>query len=373
MRSLTRRKAIAGLLAANAVTLAPRVSRAAGIGRPRFVLVALRGALDGLAAVPAWGDAQYRRARAGLALEAPGMTRGTIDLDGFFGLHPSLAPIHAMYEAGEALVIPAVATGSTERSHAPAQRMLDNRLPGASQGWLARAAAYLAEMQDIEPAWFPTAELSARSDGMLPDLMTDLCHGDPALALAIAADGAGFDVSMTREIQAGAFREAARATGEWLSASDARRIAMIESFGWDTHSDQGSHDGRLAGALAGLADGLVALAAACGDAWRDTVLLVATEFGRSVGMNRMGGTDHGAASVAFLMGGAVAGGHVTGRWPGLAPKSLYRGRDLRPTTDVHAICKAVLLDHLGLPHHAVDRLVFSGHSAVKPLSGLFRA
>lgn len=373
MRSLTRRKVMAGLLAANAVTLTPRMARAAGVGAPRFVLVVLRGALDGLAAVPAWGDAQYRRARAGLALATPGTARGAIDLDGFFGLHPSLAPIYAMYEAGEALVVPAVATRSTDRSHATGQRMLDDRLPDASQGWLARAAAYLAEIQDIEPARFPAAELSARSGGMLPDLMTDLCYGDPALARAFAAEGEGFGIPTARDMQASAFRQAAKATGDWLSASAARRIAMIESFGWDTHSDQGAHDGRLADALTGLADGLVALAAACGDAWRDTVLLVATEFGRSVGMNRMGGTDHGLAGVAFLLGGAVAGGHTAGRWPGLAPESLYRGRDLLPTTDIHALSKAVLLDHLGLPRDAVDRLVLPGHAALEPLPRLFRA
>ena len=150
------------------------------------------------------------------------------------------------------------------------------------------------------------------------------------------------------------------------------RLAYLDSDGWDTHADQGRAEGRLAIALAGLANGIVALAAASGAAWRKTAILVVTEFGRTIRMNAMGGTDHGTASIALLVGGAVAGGRVLGSWPGLAPEKLYRGRDLMPTTDLHAVLKAVLIDHLGLSMAAVDCIILPQSIGLPASPGLFR-
>jgi uncharacterized protein (DUF1501 family) len=150
------------------------------------------------------------------------------------------------------------------------------------------------------------------------------------------------------------------------------RFAVIDCYGWDTHADQGTSTGRLAIALAGLAEGLEALAIACGDTWRRTVVLVATEFGRSVAMNGMKGTDHGIASSAFLLGGAVAGGRVEGRWPGLAIDQLDSHRNLAPTVDLRALIKAVLIDHLNLTRAAIDKFVFPNAVPVAPIPDLIR-
>jgi uncharacterized protein (DUF1501 family) len=158
-----------------------------------------------------------------------------------------------------------------------------------------------------------------------------------------------------------------------MAAAAGPRIAVLEAYGWDTHVGQGTDKGRLVLALGELAGGLTALAAGLGPAWRDTVVLVVTEFGRTVAMNGTGGSDHGTATVALLLGGAVAGGRVAGHWPGLAGDRLYQGRDLAPTTDLRAVAKAVLTRHLGLPAEAVERSVFPGSAGVAAMPGLLRA
>jgi uncharacterized protein (DUF1501 family) len=204
-----------------------------------------------------------------------------------------------------------------------------------------------------------------------PDLIANLCHRNQALARLLAGDQCGAVV--LGHAQATDFRRAAVEAGEALAGSSGPRLALLENFGWDTHADQGNETGRLAAALAGLADGLVALSIALGDAWRDTAVLVATEFGRSVRMNSMGGTDHGGASAAFLIGGAVSGGQVLGPWPGLAEECLHRGRDLMPTIDLHAIATNALVEHLGLPRAAVEQFVLPGRAQPFLPTRLFRA
>lgn len=372
MRTLTRRKVMAGLAAANAVAMMPGKAFGGSPGKARFILVVLRGALDGLAAVPPYGDALYRAARGALALGQPGPLQGVRDLDGFFGLHPALVPLYPLYEARQMLIVPAVGVMPGERSHAAALRALEDAEAGACQGWLDRATDLLADAEDVDVAVFRPGDTSVRSRQTLPDLVADICCGNATLERLLAANGGDLDLGAAQRNRATTFRDAAIRTGEWLNSADDRRVAMIESFGWDTHADQGAHDGRLAVALAGLADGLTALAMACGDAWHGTVVMVATEFGRSVGMNAMGGTDHGVGSIALLLGGAVAGGRVIGRWPGLAREHLHRGFGIMPTTDLHAITKAVLIEHLGLPRIAVDDQVFRGRISPGPLPGLLR-
>ncbi|MBL8707314.1 MAG: DUF1501 domain-containing protein, partial [Rhodospirillales bacterium] len=143
--------------------------------------------------------------------------------------------------------------------------------------------------------------------------------------------------------------------------------------GWDTHANQGAVRGRLAQVLQTLAEGMKTLADGLGPAWAKTVVLVATEFGRTVQVNGTGGTDHGTGGVAFLLGGAVNGGRVIADWPGLSPARLFEGRDLAPTTDLRAVAKAVLVDHLRLPAAAVDAQVFPSSAGVKPMAKLIRA
>jgi uncharacterized protein (DUF1501 family) len=163
------------------------------------------------------------------------------------------------------------------------------------------------------------------------------------------------------------------AVGKLLAEPGGARVAVLESGGWDTHTNQGLLTGRLAANLKALGDSLEALCTALGPLWGKTAVIAVTEFGRTVRANGTGGTDHGTAGIAFLMGGSVAGGRVVANWPGLAPSALYEGRDLAPTTDARSLFKAVLTDHLGLPDAEVARRVFPDSEAAPPLRGLFRA
>jgi uncharacterized protein (DUF1501 family) len=163
------------------------------------------------------------------------------------------------------------------------------------------------------------------------------------------------------------------AVGQLLAEPDGARVAVLEAGGWDTHANQGLLTGRLAVSLTALGSALDSLRAGLGPLWDKTAVLVVTEFGRTVRPNGTGGTDHGTGGAAFLMGGRVAGGKVVARWPGLSASSLYEGRDLAPTTDMRALCKAVLADHLGLPDADVARRVFPGSDAAPRLRDLFRA
>ena len=171
----------------------------------------------------------------------------------------------------------------------------------------------------------------------------------------------------------GALNTLAQAAGRFLAAPDGPRIAVLEAGGWDTHANQGAATGALARRLAGLDAGLDQLALSLADAWQHSVVIVVTEFGRTVAVNGTGGTDHGTAAAAFLLGGAVAGKRVLADWPGLSEKDRYQGRDLRATTDLRAIFKGVLQDHFGLPRSVLDRDVFPDSAAVQPAGGLLRS
>jgi uncharacterized protein (DUF1501 family) len=162
----------------------------------------------------------------------------------------------------------------------------------------------------------------------------------------------------------------AQAAGRMLADAGGPRIAVLDVPGWDTHAGQGAAKGRLAGALDGLSAGLLSLRAALGPAWQDTVVPMVTEFGRTAHANGTGGTDHGTASAMLLAGGAIAGGTVRGSWPGLADGKLYQSRDLMPTTDMRAVLKGVLRDHLGVPAARLDSAIFPNSSDAKPMAGV---
>lgn len=398
------------LLGAAAITLAAGTSRlalAAAETDRRFVFVLLRGGMDGLAAVAPYGDNDYARLRGNLALAKPGEADGGLDLDGFFALHPSLAAIHPWYKEGVLLPVHAVATPYRERSHFDAQDLLENgtRLPHASaDGWLNRTLSLLPAGGDRRlglaigqqvplvlrgavpvASWAPSA-IPAAQPGFL-DLVREIYKGDKifesALANGIAAsDGAsaalGDDMkSMGKPGANGAPRPnaavtLANAAGKMLAEANGPRIAVLELGGWDTHAGQGAARGRFAGAATILGDSLASLREALGPAWRDTVIAVATEFGRTAAINGTGGTDHGTAGAAFLAGGAVAGGRVAGRWPGLSESKLYQARDLAPTTDLRAVLKGALRDHLRLPAAKLDSAVFKDSGDAPPLAGLIR-
>jgi len=405
---LDRRSLLAG---AGMVMLAagmPRVLLAKAPTDNRFILVVLRGAMDGLAAVPPYADRDYRELRGALALAEPGQPDGIIDLDGSFGLHPALKPLHDFYAKGQLAVLHAVATPYRDRSHFDGQDLLENGTTAphsTHDGWLNRALALmgagrtlgLAVGQSVPLVLRGSASVTSWAPAHLPDVspdfmdkVADLYREDPVFGPALAAGlgdealiskaTAGTDMTAAGDPKMGIKRgggglsQAITGTvGKLLADPAGPRIAVIDVTGWDTHADQGTTKGRLAPVLAGLGDGLAGLATALGPIWRNTVVLTLTEFGRTAAINGTGGTDHGTGTAAFLMGGAVHGGRIIAQWPGLDRSRLYQARDLAPTTDTRAICKAVLRDHLGLPAGALDRVVFPDSTAVRPMADLVAA
>src|SRR5882672_7818522 len=399
------------LLCTGATALAaalPRAVVAKATTESRVVVVILRGAMDGLAAVPPYGDRDYRALRGDLAIAAPGQGDGAIDLDGFFGLHPALAPLHDVYAKRQLAVVHAVATPYRDRSHFDGQDLLENgtETPHAvHDGWLNRALGLIGGSQTLGLAVGQSVPLILRGQAAvtswspvkLPevsaeflDRVADLYRNDPVFAPALALglgdqalvdkvsdapgadDGGGVKMNMLRR-GAGLVKTVTTTVGKLLADPAGPRVAVIDVPGWDTHANQGTAAGRLAPVLAGLADGLVGLQQTMAPVWNRTVVLTLTEFGRTAHPNGTGGTDHGTATAAFVMGGAVNGGRVIAKWPGLSNAQLYQSRDLAPTADTRAICKAILRDHLGLPTDAIDRIVFPDSADVQPLEELVMA
>jgi uncharacterized protein (DUF1501 family) len=389
---LTRRAALLGL--ASAVTLG-RASLALADAPTdrRFVVVNLRGALDGLSAIVPYGDAALTDLRGELVPPAPGEDGGMLDLGGFYGLHPALANLHAMYRTGEALAVHAVAGPYRARSHFEAQDFLeggtDHRM---TSGWLNRAAGAhppptahgeaMAIGMSVPlllrgPAnvanWAPHG--TATLDADLYARIAALNHDDSVLGSAIAEglSARGFSAAVLSGDEPArnrnAFPALAKAAGEMLGTDNGPRIAAMEIGGWDTHAGQPQ---RLAGALRELDAGLAALKTGLGEAWRQTAVLTMTEFGRTVRMNGTRGTDHGTATVAFVLGGAVSGGRVVANWPGLGPGRLFEDRDLQPTLDLRSVAKGLLARHLGLGPSALD-VAFPDSSTAEPMRDLIRA
>jgi uncharacterized protein (DUF1501 family) len=389
MPQLTRRAALLGLTSAFALGRASLALADAPTDK-RFVVVILRGALDGLSAVAPYGDPALAALRGEITLPAPGQDGGMLDLGGFYGLHPSLANLHTMYQAGELLPVHAVAGPYRVRSHFEAQDYLesgtDHRM---TSGWLNRVLASLPKAGDEALAVGVSVPLLLRGPASVeswaphgfaapePDLyarVAALSQDDKVLGPAIAEGlrGRGFSASMIGDDQAAkdryAFPALAAAAGKMLRAAAGPRIAALEIGGWDTHAAQTP---RLAGVLRQLDAGLAALKSGLGEEWRQTAVLVMTEFGRTVRTNGTKGTDHGTGTVAFVLGGAIAGGRVAADWPGLGAGKLLDDRDLRPTTDLRAIAKGLLAQHLGLGAAALGN-VFPDSDAAQPLGGLVR-
>jgi uncharacterized protein (DUF1501 family) len=393
----TRRSFLAS--GATLTLLAPFTRVAAAAAKPdaRFVLVILRGGLDGLAAVPPYAEPQYRRLRGALALAAPGTDGGALALDGTFALHPSLENLHAMYRAGEALVLHATATPYRERSHFDAQKVLEaggTAPSGSAGGWLNRAVGVLAgggkppgavALADTVPlvlrgefavtSWAPS-RLPGADEDTLARVRRMYEAADPELAerlsAALAARELVGDTGAGRMGGRGgqAVAPLASAAARFVASADGPRIAVLDVGGWDTHANQGAAQGNLAQRLSGLDAGLRMLKTELGEDWENTTVAVVTEFGRTAAVNGTRGTDHGTAGCAFFVGGAVAGGRVLGDWPGLMPSDLYEGRDLRATTDLRAAFKAVLHERFGIAEGELARTVFPGSDAVRPLEGV---
>jgi uncharacterized protein (DUF1501 family) len=375
---------------------------------PRFLVIVLRGALDGLATVAPVGDPDWQRLRGDNAFMVDGPA-AALPLDSFFALNAAMPNLHRLYKAGQATIIHAVATPYRERSHFDGQDVLESGFirPGsADTGWLNRALVGLPTAGRVNPkqafavgpiaplvargpapvlAWTPPRLPPASNDTMsrLVDLYR---HTDPALAGALeersalnAIAGAGTmggtsKAQMVPGVPGAAvrayFAESASAAAKFMARPDGPRVGALAFDGWDTHANEGAAKGRLAVLLAALDGAINALETGMGDSWRDSVIAVVTEFGRTARINGTKGTDHGTATVALLVGGALRGGRVIADWPGLKEANLRDGRDLKPTTDLRAVMKGILKDHLLADDHLLTKDIFPGSQTIRPLAGL---
>ena len=375
-----------------------KLAFAAATSSRRVVVILLRGAMDGLAAVPPYGDAALAGLRAPLVPPAPGQPGGMFDLGGFYGLHPALPGLASLYRAGELLIVHAAAGATRSRSHFDAQDCLecgaDHRLGG---GWLNRVACALPPVSNASEEAFSVGvglplllRGAAPAESWLPDTggapppdlfarIAALNESDPALGRALrdGIQSRGFAAGVLAGTGAkpaapagppNAVAALAGQAGRLLAAPDGPRIAALEIGGWDTHAQQ---KGRMTNPLMQLDRTIMALRGGLGEAWASTSVLVVTEFGRTVRINGTMGTDHGTASVAFLAGGAVAGGRVAGHWPGLGATALFENRDLAPTSDIRDVAAGMLAAQFGLGADPL-RKVFPGWTG-QPMAGVIRA
>jgi uncharacterized protein (DUF1501 family) len=387
----------------------PRLAHAEGRD-PRFLTIILRGALDGLATVAPVGDPDWVALRGDNAL-MPSSKTPPLKLTDFFALNPAMPNLHRLFKANQAIIVHACATPYRERSHFDGQDLLESGLPKpamSESGWLNRALATLAPDGRVDPhaskafavgpvtplvvrgpapvlSWSPQRVQPASAD-TVQRLLDLYRHSDAKLAAAIdestrlsAIEHSGEMAQKEMAQKAGGprpaqvrsyFAEAAGTAAKFLSQPDGPRVGALALDGWDTHNNEGIAQGRLSQLLGSLDGALAAIETNMGPAWHETVVVLVTEFGRTARINGTDGTDHGTATVALLVGGALKGGRVIADWPGLKPANLYENRDLKPTTDLRAVLKGLLKDHLRADERALADNVFPGSKDVKPTAGL---
>jgi uncharacterized protein (DUF1501 family) len=368
----------------------------------RLIVVMLRGAVDGLNVVVPYGEEAYYTMRPTIAVPRPGSgDGGALALDGHFALHPALAGLTPLWQAKQLAFVHAAGSPDPTRSHFDAQSFIENGTPGrraTADGWMNRL---LAAMPGVDgPA-------SAMAVGpTLPQIMkgrvavANMPLG-PAAARAMPIDrpvvSAAFDQLYSgNDEQARAYHQGRAARTELMGdmsdeqmvanggaplanafpaqaeqlarllTRDPRiRLVFVSLGGWDTHVGQGADKGQLANRLRPLGDGLASLAHGLGDGWRDTAIVVVSEFGRTAHENGNAGTDHGHGNVMWVAGGDVRGGRIYGEWPGLAAAALYQGRDLAVTTDYRTVLAAIAERHLRLPDRALAS-VFPDEPPIRP-------
>jgi uncharacterized protein (DUF1501 family) len=410
IHATTRRELLAGAGVLFAWPFLPKLARAEGRD-PRMLTIILRGALDGLAAVAPVGDPDWVKLRGDKALLLDGKTPA-LPLDSFFALNPAMPNVHRLYKAGQAAIVHAAATPYRERSHFDGQDVLESGLPNPGRsdtGWLNRALGGLEAEARVRrdgrafavgpvtplvvrgPApvmsWTPQRIQPASEDTMtrLIDLYQ---HTDTELARAIqgrrdlqtmanAGDATTMAPTEGRQTPQGFpaqvrvfFADAAGTAAKFLARPDGPRIGALAFNGWDTHVDEGADNGRLATLLGALDGAIAAVENNMGPVWNETVVTVVTEFGRTARINGTNGTDHGTGTIALLAGGALKGGRVIADWPGLRQADLYEGRDLAATTDLRAVLKGLLRDHLRVTDQALATSIFPGSGDVKAMAGL---
>jgi uncharacterized protein (DUF1501 family) len=382
-----------------------RTAEAAGAVR-RKVLITIfqRGAVDGLNMVVPFGEKEYYASRPSIAVPKPNAADGALDLDGFFGLHPRLAPLEPLWRSRQLAIVHASGSPDGTRSHFDAQDYMESGTPGVKStqdGWLNRYL-HAREHQDATPfrAVALGAQLPRSLQGTAPAIAlnqigqfgirggraTDVIQTSFESEYAAAADsvlqragGRAFDaVRMLKSADPSKYQpengavyprsgygEALRQIAQLVKADVGLEVAFAEAGGWDTHVNQGASSGQLALRLADFAQGIAALVRDLGDRMEDVVILTMSEFGRAVAENGNRGTDHGHGNAMFIIGGqGVRGGKVYGRWPGLAREQRYEGRDLAVTTDFRSVFAEVVGGHLGV---ADTSTIFPGFTDTRRL------
>jgi len=366
---------------------------AADGGPRRMIVILLRGAVDGLNVVVPYAEDAYYRERRSIAIAPPGKPDGALRLDEHFGLHPALASVMPLWTERSLAFIHAAGSPDPTRSHFDAQLYIENGTPGQSatkDGWMNRLLLALpgprspTEAVSIGPTLprilagkAPVATLPLGPEGARPlpidqpeigSAFDRLYAGDDALgqsyregrtsrAQLIGALATERQIADNGAPPPTGFPGQAARLARLIHRDPSVRLAAIGLGGWDTHVNQGDHKGQLAGRLRPLGEGLAALAQGLGEAWRDTIIVVLSEFGRTFRENGNGGTDHGHGNVIWVLGEAVKGGRVYGDWPGLAPTQLYQRRDLAVTTDFRTAIAAMLERHMRLTDRQLDAVL----------------
>jgi uncharacterized protein (DUF1501 family) len=367
---------------------------AAGKDRPILIAIFQRGAADGISMVVPFGDPHYASLRPQIALPSPlrGGGETTLDLDGYFGLHPALSSLKPIYDAGHLAMVQAVGSPDNTRSHFDAQDYMEAGAPGnksVSDGWLNR-------YMQTDPR--PKGSAPFRAIAMSSNMPRSLLGPAPALAMTKIQDfdvrgnqgrkgdntdiysafesmwhNETFDaIKMLKDANPARFQpengavypnqpfsQSLMQIAQIIKADVGLEVAFADLSGWDTHANQGSVAGQLSNRLREFGDGIAALYRDLGDRMRNVVIVTMTEFGRAIKQNGSGGTDHGHASALFMAGGPVKGGKVYGKWPGLGPNQLFEGRDLALTTDFRDVFSEILTKHM---HSADVAKVFPGYA-----------
>ena len=404
MNCCTRRSFLkAGALALLGVGSVPRflvrTAYAQGTAARPKILIAVfqRGAVDGLSMVVPHGDPSYYSSRGSIAVARPGAGTAdtTVDLDGFFGFHPAMAPLKPLWDDKRLAIVHACGSPDTTRSHFDAQDYMETGTPGVKStpdGWLARglhatpagaASPFRAVAMGSQLPRTLRGDVGAVAMGTVADFdvkqdmgrmgggvnarrgfeslyeegVRDILHGTgretfEAVKMLKSANPQRFHPDNGAQYPRGKLGESFKQIAQLIKADVGLEVAFADMGGWDTHANQGNEKGQLAQRLAEFSQSLAALYRDLGDRMADVVVLTMSEFGRTVRENGNRGTDHGHATAMLVLGGAVKGGRMVGRWPGLAREQLYEGRDLAVTTDFRNLFAEVAARHLGVPASA---------------------
>ena len=366
--------------------------------RPKILIAVFqRGAVDGLSMVVPHGDPSYYTSRGSIAVARPvaGNAEATVDLDGFFGLHPAMAPLKPLWDDQRLAIVHACGSPDTTRSHFDAQDYMESGTPGVKStqdGWLARglsatpspgaspfravamgtqlprclrgdvgavAMGAVADFDVKQDMGRKSGGVNARSgfESLYEQGVRDILHGTgretfDAVKMLKAANPQRFPPANGAQYPRGRLGDSLKQIAQLIKADVGLEVAFADGGGWDTHANQGNERGQLAQRLSEFSQSLAALYRDLGDRMNDVVVLTMSEFGRTVRENGNRGTDHGHATAMLVLGGPVKGGRMVGPWPGLAREQLYEGRDLAVTTDFRHLFAEVAGRHLSVPASA---------------------